>query len=228
MNKRTIPFKGFNDRDDVRIYNHGILPHWRQNGCTYFVTFRLADSLPASVVSKLDEERQCWLKGNNIDPNRSDWKTLFAKLPPDKQREYERTIGENLNRQLDRGLGGCALRAEEPMKLMAGALEHFHGERTWTGDYVVMPNHVHVLMTPINGHELEDILKSIKGYSAKVINSALSSSGTFWQRESYDHIARDADQLEKFQTYIRNNPAKAVLKEGDYFLSEATYENSSP
>ena len=223
MDKPDLPFRGFDDRGDVRIYDHGILPHWRQDGCTYFVTFRLADSLPASVVSELDEERQRWLKAHGVDPHSATWKAAFSKLPTNKQREYERVIGKSLNRHLDRGMGSCALREEEPMKIMVGALEHFHGERVWTGDFDVMPNHVHVLMTPLNGHELEAILKSIKGYSAKQINQALGSSGTFWQRDSYDHIVRDVDQLDRFQKYIRNNPAKAGLKEGDYYLSEATY-----
>ena len=223
--KGPIPFQGFDEHGDVRIYDAGDLPHWRQDGCAYFMSFRLADALPQSVVFQLKEERECWLKSNGIDPLAADWKKGFTKLSPVKQREYERTIAKNLNHQLDRGLGSCTLRGAEPMRLMADALEFFHGDRVWTGDYVIMPNHVHVLMTPRIGYELENVLKSVKGYSAREINRTLGSSGDFWQRESYDHIVRNLDQLKRFQNYIRANPSKAKLKDEDYHLSEeAIYE----
>ena len=91
--------------------------------------------------------------------------------------------------------------------------------------HVIMPNHVNVLMTPTNGYELESVLKSIKGYSAKEINRSLGTNGTIWQRESSDHIVRDVNQLERFQKYIRANPGKANLKDEDDRLSkEAIYE----
>ncbi len=220
-----IPFRGFDERGDVKIYDAGDLPHWRQDGCTYFVTLRLADALPQSVVFKLKEERHCWLTGNGIVPSAADWKSQFAKLSPNKQREFERPIAKNLNFQLDCGLGCCALREKEPMQLKAFALEFFHGKRVWTVDDVVMPNHVYVLLMPTKGYECERVLKSIKGYSAKEVNRSLRTNGTLLQRESYDHIVRDVNQLERFQKYIRVNPEKATLKQRDYRLSEeAIYE----
>ncbi|MCB1099147.1 MAG: transposase [Verrucomicrobiae bacterium] len=72
-----------------------------------------------------------------------------------------------------------------------------------------MPNHVHALMTPIAPFELEDILRSIKGFTGKEINRRSGSSGTFWQRQSFDHIVRDAEHLRRLQNYIRENPVKA-------------------
>lgn len=79
---KPIPFQGFNPYGEVRIYEHGILPHWRQDECTYFVTFRLADSLPQSVLQKLEEERIQWFRKAGIDPTKAGWKQHFAKLPP--------------------------------------------------------------------------------------------------------------------------------------------------
>lgn len=223
--KSPIPFQGFDERGTVRIYQAGDLPHWRQDGCTYFVTFRLADALPQSVVFELREERHVWLKSNGIDPKASDWKERFAKLTSEKQREYERTIGKSLNQRLDEGLGSCSLRNPECQRVLADALDFFHGDRVWTRDYVIMPNHVHVLMAQMPGFELEGILKSVRGYAAREINQALGLSGIFWQRESYDHIVRDLERLERFQKYIRANPSKAKLKNEDYHLSEeAIYE----
>jgi REP element-mobilizing transposase RayT len=129
-----------------------------------------------------------------------------------------------LNASLDECHGACVLRDPEVGKLIAQSLDHFHGIRVLTGDFVVMPNHVHVLMTPIHGFELEDVLQSIKSYSAKQINRVLIRTGTLWQRESYDHIVRDTDQLQAYQDYIAFNPEKAKLGSTEFILSRAEYE----
>lgn len=106
-------------------------------------------------------------------------------------------------------------------------MEHFHHSRVMVGDYVVMPNHVHALLTPLTGHELEDILHSIKSYTANEINRSLGRTGTFWQKESYDHVVRDFDQLEAYQQYIAANPTKAKLPDGGFILSQAIYHPAS-
>ena len=89
-----------------------------------------------------------------------------------------------------------------------------------------MPNHVHALLTPIEDHELEDILQSIKGFTAREINQALKRNGGLWQRESYDHIVREAEQLQAYQQYIAANPSKANLRAGEYILSTAEYREA--
>ncbi len=91
-----------------------------------------------------------------------------------------------------------------------------------------MPNHVHALLTPMDGFELEDILHSIKSYTANKINQVLNQRGHFWQRESYDHIVRDTEQLQAYQDYIAANPSKAKLSKGEYILSRAEYRVESP
>jgi putative transposase len=224
MKEGPIQFQPFNELGEVRIYKHGILPHWRQSGCTYFVTFRLAESLPGSVLRELEDNRHEWLRRHGIEPDLPDWKNQFAKLPGDQQREYEREVGTSMNEQLDRGFGSCELRRPELSLIAEEGLMHFHSDRVWTGDYVVMPNHVNALMTPIVPFELEDLLKSIKGFTAKEINRATGTSGTFWQRQSFDHIVRDSEQLRLFQNYIRDNPTKARLKEDSFRWVSAEYD----
>jgi type I restriction enzyme R subunit len=223
VTKSPIPFRPFDEHGDVRFYSHGILPHWRQAGCTYFVTFRLADSVPEPVLQELEQERIRWLNSHGVDPRDQAWKESFAILPAQVRRLYEQTIGRLLNTALDKCHGSCVLRNPVIATKLAKALDYFHGQRVLTGDYVVMPNHVHVLLTPLDGFELEDILQSIKSYSANEINRALNRDGNLWQRESYDHIVRDAAQLEAFQNYISANPLKANLREGEYILSKAVY-----
>ena len=222
----AIPFNPFGEFGEVQTYAHGDLPHWRQEGCTYFVTFRLADSLPAAVVRELAKDRRRWLEEHGVDPDAEDWRTQFAKLPVGQQRAFEKQVGARLNDQLDRGYGSCVLRDPELAAIVAAGLEHFHGERVWAGDYVIMPNHVHALLTPIAPHALETILKSVKGYTARMVNRSAGGGGALWQRQSYDHIVRDAGQLSAFQRYIAENPAKAGVPEGRCLHRTATYDLS--
>lgn len=221
--KTPILFRGFDERGEVRIYKHGILPHWRQRGCTYFVTFRLADSIPEPVLNELEYERILWLKARGIDSDDRDWKQRLALLQPKDRQQYEKLAGRLLNKALDQCHGSCVLRDPVIAGKVAEALDHFHGARVLTGDFVVMPNHVHALLTPLEGYELEDILHSIKSYTANEINRALNQDGRFWQRESYDHIVRDIEQLQAYREYIAANPSKAKLRAGEYILSRAEY-----
>ena len=223
VNKAPIPFRGFDEQGKVRIYNHGMLPHWRQKGCTYFATFRLADSIPKPILEELEHQRTVWLNARGIDATDATWKQQFAKLPTMERRLYERFVGQLLNTSLDECHGSCSLRDSVIANEVATALDHFHGDRVMTGDFVVMPNHVHALLTPMDGFELEDILHSIKSFTANKINRLFARTGPFWQRETYDHIVRDIEQLQAYQAYIAANPSKARLTAREYILSQAKY-----
>jgi putative transposase len=223
MTKPPIAFRGFDEQAEVRIYRNGILPHWRQEGCTYFVTFRLADSIPQNVADELNYERQLWLKDRGIDADSANWKQSLAQLSKDERRSYERLVGNLLNVSLDKCLGTCSLKDPQIGRHVQGALEFFHGSRILIGDYVIVPNHVHALMTPIDGFELEEILHSIKSFTATQINQELQRRGRFWHRDSYDHIVRDFEQLVAYQEYIATNPSKAGLREGEYIHVRAEY-----
>jgi putative transposase len=223
MMKAPIPFREFDERGQVRIYQSGILPHWRQAGCTYFVTFRLADSIPRRVLAEIEYERTQWLQARSIDATDETWQQSFARLPTDDKRQYERLVAKLLNHSLDLCHGECVLRNPMIAERVAAALDYFHGSRVLTGDFVIMPNHVHVLLTPLPDFELEDVLQSIKSFTAKVANELLNRTGLFWQRDSYDHVVRDNDQLQAFREYIVANPVKANLPAGDYLVSKAEY-----
>jgi REP element-mobilizing transposase RayT len=86
-----------------------------------------------------------------------------------------------------------------------------------------MPDHVHLIFMPLEDekHEtfsFEEIVGSIKGASSHSINKALKRSGTVWQDESFDHVVRHADSLEKKIEYVRQNPVRKglVSKPEDY------------
>jgi REP element-mobilizing transposase RayT len=75
-----------------------------------------------------------------------------------------------------------------------------------------MPNHVHAIVAPLGEHLLSSIVHSLKSFTANKINEALGRCGAFWQKESFDHIVRSTDSLEKFRRYIRDNPKSVLAK----------------
>jgi putative transposase len=72
--------------------------------------------------------------------------------------------------------------------------------------YVVMHNHVHVLLKPLNNNRLQDLIRSWKSYTANLLQKRYHRRRRIWQDEYFDRIVRDeAEFLEKAQ-YILNNP----------------------
>ena len=118
-----------------------------------------------------------------------------------------------LEEWLDAGSGSCVVKDEDLQgKIVADALTHFHGQRYQLAAWVVMPNHVHAIVKPLEGYPLSDILHSWKSYSAHEINKLLGRTGQLWQRESYDHIVRNERALFKIAEYIDRNPEKAGIE----------------
>ncbi|HVC94704.1 MAG TPA: transposase [Pirellulales bacterium] len=196
----------------MRIYQRN-LPHWRQEGATYFVTYRLADSIPESVRRQWEGDKALWLKARGIvyDGVTGRWHAAFAKLTAMEQFQFHQHFNRQVQSCLDRGLGACHLRNAECLETVRAKILGNDGTRYHVGDFVIMPNHVHLLVTPVPGEELEMFLKQVKGASAVECNRHLGRSGTFWQAESYDHIVRTLEQLHAYRTYIADNPRNAGL-----------------
>ena len=93
-------------------------------------------------------------------------------------------------------------------------MRHFDGDRYHLGDFVIMPNHVHVLLTPLGGFTTVVIATSWKRFSARAINRILGNTGRFWQAESFDHLVRNAKQLDRIRAYIADNPRN--LRSGEF------------
>ena len=201
----ALLFRAFDEHGEVsQTRRH--LPHREQRGCTYFVTCRLADSVAQETLSQWRDEREAWLKHH---PEPWDWKAT---------QEYMRLFKENREEWIDQGHGSCALRDPEIAIIVADTLRHFDGERYVLDAFVVMPNHVHVIVKPLGEHELSDILRSWKSFAAEKINRILGRSGTFWQSENFDTLIRNWEHLENCRRYISENPAKAKLGEGAFLL----------
>ena len=178
------------------------LPHWTREGAIYAVTFRLADSLPASVLDAWLAERA------DIDAR------VRQQNRPLSPAEHERLLelhSEKLEELLDAGSGACHLRQPQVAALVVHVLRHFDGQRYELHEWCVMPNHVHVIVRPFAGHSLDGILHSWKSYTANEANRLLERRGAFWQAESYDHLVRDKADYAWAVGYVRGNPEKAGL-----------------
>jgi REP element-mobilizing transposase RayT len=198
---RNVPFRGFDPHGEVDIARRR-LPHWRQSGVTYFITFRLADSLPQSLLHQWRHERAIWLRWHPLP-----WSA-------DDQLEYE----ERFICRLQEWLDACHLRKSDVRAKVERSLLHFDGKRYVIDAFVLMPNHVHAVIIPAQGYDLSTILRGIKGVSANECNKLLARKSTFWMDESYDHIVRDVNELLVLHNYINSNPDKAGLKPDEYSL----------
>jgi exonuclease VII large subunit len=169
------------------------LPHWEQDGVTYFITFRLADSLPSQKLKQWKQERERWLDSHAHPYSDQDLE------------EYSQLFSERINEWLDAGSGSCLLAEKENADVVESALRHFDGTRYRLGSYVIMANHVHVLVCPNTGYALSEILHSWKSFAANEMNRRLNRSGPLWQDESHDHIVRSPEQKIFYERYIQKN-----------------------
>jgi REP element-mobilizing transposase RayT len=195
MNDTEDPSRGlFFDLDaDVQV-THGNLPHWTQEGKLYFVTWRLADSLPQQLLEELSAERVAWARQNG---NR----TLSDLSPPEKD-EWYRLFHHRVQDWLDSGQGSCVLRYSESQRIVREALHAFNGVRYRLGSFAIAGNHVHLLVAPYPAHSLSRILHSWKSFTAKAINRELGRTGKLWMEEYFDRIVRHAIHLERIEEYI--------------------------
>lgn len=175
----------------------GDLPHIHKDGCTYFVTFCLADAVPA----------------------RLNWKRLIEDT--DEPAE----IAEQFD--LDPALGDCTLREPRVASIVEDSMLHFQGSRYALSAWSVMPNHVHAMVTPYADHTLSGILHSWKSFSAHQINKHLGRTGSVWQKESFDHLVRDENSFQQFVAYTEENPVVAGLcrHPDEWPFSSARFQN---
>jgi REP element-mobilizing transposase RayT len=175
-------------------------PHIQIAGATYFITFRLANSLPTETINRLIEEKQ-----------------KINKLPENQKEAAHRAWFEKYDDYPDKALYGTLyLRNEQIAAMVTESIQFRNGKVYDLIAYCVMLNHVHLVCTPLSKETdvffgLIEILHSLKRHTAREANKILQRSGTFWQHESYDHFARDEKELERIIKYVLYNPVQAGL-----------------
>jgi len=189
---------------EIKIRDRGRLPHWEKEGATYYITFRLADSLPQSVLEQIASEREAIVRTAN---------QLHRDLSPDERRKIQQLSTPIVEQFLDRGAGTCQLHNPAVAKEVADTLCHFDEKRYRLFAWCVMPNHVHVVVKVFPTETLSSVIHSWKSFTAKSANRSLGLQGPFWQREYYDHLIRNEGEFERAIRYVAQNPEKAKLKD---------------
>jgi putative DNA methylase len=161
-------------------------PHFDAGEIAQFVTFRLGDSLPQEKLREWKEALQ---------------RRQIAEI------DYHRRI----EACLDAGYGHCWLRDPRVAELVQNALLHFDSERYELHGWVVMPNHVHGLITPREFVSLPAILHSWKSFTSKEANRLLKLRGSFWQEDYFDRYIRSEEHFNRVLFYIAENPVRAGL-----------------
>ena len=164
-------------------YSRGYLPHFDARGTWQFITYRLADSIPAELQHE-------WAEAMKLKDDREKFRRMELML--------------------DRGLGACPLREPRMAQLVQENLWFHDGKSYRLLAWVVMPNHLHILAEMWK--PLGEVLKNWKSYTASEANKILGQVGeTFWQADYFDRYIRDQEHYRMVVRYIENNPVKAGL-----------------
>jgi putative DNA methylase len=164
------------------------LPHWEAGEKPQSITFRLADSAPATLLKQ--------------------WRIELVRPVGDGPSP---ALRRRIEAALDRGLGARSLENPKIAAIVEETLIRFDAERYRLHAWCIMPTHVHVLASPLCGRTLSEILHSWKSFTAQEANRALGRKGSFWAPEYFDRAVRDDAHFQVARAYIVNNPVKAGL-----------------
>ena len=170
----------------------GRLPHWEVVDGRYFITLRLAGTLPKVLKKQLQglvaEVRGA--EGDNM--NREYFRRMEAWL--DKDRSSQILVNTDI------------------AEIIMTAFAEYEARSIWSvHSYVIMPNHLHWFFTPLM-YSMSESIMHFKRYTTRQVNAYMSTKGKrFWQKEWFDHWSRSASEDEKIVQYIRYNPVKAGL-----------------
>jgi putative transposase len=162
------------------LYSRGYLSHIEAGENTQFITWRLKDSLPASLYVE--------------------WKAELERLSSEERRKQ---LYSKIEKHLDAGHGSQILKNPIAAHTVQEALVFGHADRYELKAWSIMPTHVHCLIRPTAGWTLPDIMKGIKGYSSRRVGERLGTTGGIWQREYFDVLLiRNLPHFQRTKAYI--------------------------
>ncbi len=170
-------------------YKRSGIPHYDCDSVFQFITFRLFDSLPQHVIERWKTELSIM---KNHDKNSEEYQELQRKII-----KYE-----------DEGFGNCYLKIPEIYKIVEATFLKFNNVKYELISWVIMPNHVHLLIRQLKGYSIGEIVQSWKVYTAKMANKRLNRKGKFWMDDYYDRFIRNEGHYYRVIDYINNNNKK--------------------
>jgi|AntRauTorckE5430_2_1112549.scaffolds.fasta_scaffold03017_3 REP element-mobilizing transposase RayT len=206
----------------MKTHYRNRLPHIAPIGATFFITFRLVDSLPTSVLFKLKDQWE-YLKTTIKQQYPDDYDNQLQIAKKRQFVKYEKALDKN-------PIGKCILNQPKVAEIVAQKLKQYDDKYYSLIAYCIMPNHVHFLANferqlldknkfqlnheELNYKQLSKIMQYIKGGSAREINLHLNNTGnSVWAKDSYDHFIRNDKEFKNVINYILKNPVKAGFVE---------------
>lgn len=178
-------------RKHVEIWGHK-MPHWFQIHKTMFVTFRLADSLPHHKIEEYLADRAMMREESKILGNKP-------------RKYYDEMMEHKMESWLNNGHGSCILGNENVRQIVVEALRHYNYREYLLHSFIVMPNHLHILLSPLIDKPINNIIGRIKGFTSFKIKKLLGIDSEIWQQGMFDRIVRSDDEFKKYVDYIINN-----------------------
>lgn len=189
-------------------YRSRNLPHMFDVDKPIFITYRLKFALPQKVIDTYARQKE-------------EWTRQLTELAAEEQKEMLKSKDSLFFAWFDALLAQSPdvprlLHREEIRNIITESFKRFDGVRYRLMAYSIMPNHVHVLILPKTQEDgkifsLQHIVYTWKKFTANTINKRLGRSGSLWQREVYDRLVRNENELNKVVDYILQNPVKAGL-----------------
>lgn len=195
--------------NDHKPYYQRHLPHIQPEEATYFITFRLAGSLPVEVLEELRHKRDFFQKEVEKATHEREKEVL--------RKQFRMVYFVQFDNALNHGSSGPTwLRDHRVAEIVKEALHYRDGCEYNLLAHCIMPNHIHLIVEVgrnvfPTAKPLYRILQSLKRHTAREVNLLLKRNGSFWQDESYDHVIRDEVELERIIHYVLENPVKAGL-----------------
>lgn len=172
---------------DPRIWHsRGYIPHVDPGEAAQFITFRLADSMPQTVLAKWKED----IKAGVIT---------------------DAGLRKRIETYLDQNYGESRLSDKRVAALVQNAILHLDGIKYRLIAWVIMPNHVHLLIVTLPGYSVSEIMHSLKSFTSHEANKVLERTGGFWFKEYFDRYIRSGEHFRAVIRYIEENPVKARL-----------------
>ena len=198
-------------------FHRANLPHFQQPGQAYFITWNLQNAIPAKALKKFSEKLSL-IKVSVDFAEKTKQSPEQINALKNEYRFLRKMMLKALDDILDVGNHiDINLSKTENTSIVVNSLRFWEGKKLRNYAICVMPNHVHWVLELYNFDEngeavwLDDILKSVKQFSATQINKSENRLGKLWQKESWDTTIRDNLHLFKAIDYTRNNPVKAGL-----------------
>ncbi len=203
-------FVGFDPSAALRIYERN-LPYWSQSGASYFITFRLNDSLPYRSIDQYLREQEAWRVRIHYE------REQLGALAEETGKEYEAFLlraYRSFETILDAGHGSCVFKDPIQRQIVTDTLLQYHGDFYQAHCFVIMPNHIHLLVRPWNGQNPETLLLLWMRSISQSMGQNVQLKGGLWHSDTWIRIIRNEEHWLRAMRYTLRNPERAKLPHG--------------